>query len=64
MNENYPCTAWWGVNNDWADEMSSYPNLKYMFVSPKIEDRKWAYDNWNENCLKELELKAIERREA
>ena len=51
--KDYPASAWWGVNNDWADEMSLYPTLKSMFTSNNKIERYWVNECWNK--LKELD---------
>ena len=45
--KDYPPSAWWGVNNDNADEMSKYPNLKKLFISQDIQDRYWVNQCWD-----------------
>lgn len=45
--EDYPPCAWWGVNNDYADEMSTYPVLKSMFTSKDKIERYWVNQCWN-----------------
>ena len=45
--QDYPQAAWWGVNNDWADEMSNYPTLKSMFTSNDKIERYWVNECWN-----------------
>ena len=45
--KDYPPNAWWGVNNDNADEMSKYPNLKKLFISQDIQDRYWVNQCWD-----------------
>ena len=44
--KDYPRSAWWGVNNDWADEMSNYPVLKSMFTSEDKVERYWVNQCW------------------
>lgn len=44
---NYPKTAWWGINNDYADEMNKYPTLKKLFMSDDIQDRYWVNQCWD-----------------
>lgn len=43
---DYPKSAWWGVNNDYADEMSMYPTLQSLFVSDDPQERAWVNDVW------------------
>lgn len=38
--------AWWGVNNDYADEMSKWPLLKSLFCSDEPQERQWINDVW------------------
>ena len=45
--KDYPPSAWWGVNNDNADEMSKYPNLKKLFISQDIQDRYCVNQCWD-----------------
>lgn len=45
--KEYPKSAWWGVNNDYADEMERFPNLKKLFTSDDIQDRYWVNECWN-----------------
>lgn len=52
--KDYPNTAWWGVNNDWADEMAQYPILKSLFTSDNIQERYWVNQCWE--ALKEKGL--------
>ena len=52
---DYPPTAWWGTNNDYADEMSKYPILKSLFTSDNIQERYWINE-----CWKALEAKGID----
>ena len=51
---DYPPTAWWGVNNDWADDMNSFPILKSLFTSDNIQERYWINE-----CWKALEEKGL-----
>lgn len=44
--KDYPKSAWWGSNNDYADEMSKFPNLQKLFVSDDIQDRYWINQCW------------------
>ena len=44
--KDYPKSAWWGVNNPDADEMSSYPILKSMFTSDDKIERYWVNQCW------------------
>ena len=39
--------AWWGVNNDFADEMSKWPVIQSLFVSKEPQERQWINDVWN-----------------
>lgn len=50
--KEYPKNAWWGVNNDYADEMSNFPVLKSLFVSDDPQDRYWV-----NQCFEGLENK-------
>ncbi len=43
---DYPACAWWGVNNDDADEMSKYPVLCGLFTSDNIQERYWVNECW------------------
>ena len=46
--KNYEPSAWWGVNNDYADDMKhSYPTLCNLFTSKDPQDRYWVNENWN-----------------
>ena len=45
--KDYPKSAWWSVNNDYADEMERFPTLKKLFVSDDIQDRYWVNECWN-----------------
>ena len=46
--KNYAPSAWWGVNNDYADDMKhSYPTLCKLFTSKDPQDRYWINENWN-----------------
>ena len=46
--KNYEPSAWWGVNNDYADDMKhSYPTLCKLFTSKDPQDRYWVNENWN-----------------
>ena len=51
---DYPPTAWWGVNNDWADDMNGFPILKSLFTSDNIQERYWVNECWK--ALEEKEL--------
>ena len=52
--KDYPKAAWWGVNNDYADEMThKFPNLCKLFVSDDIQDRYWVNQCWDK--LNELD---------
>jgi DNA polymerase-3 subunit alpha len=44
--KDYPREAWWGVNNDYADEMNNYPTLKSMFTSDNQQERYWVNQCW------------------
>ena len=44
--KDYPKSAWWGVNNPDADEMSNYPILKSLFTSDNIQERYWVNQCW------------------
>ena len=44
---DYPKSAWWEVNNDYADEMNNYPVLKSMFASEDKVERYWVNQCWN-----------------
>ena len=52
--KDYPQTAWWGTNNDYADEMEKYPILKSMFTSENKIERYWVNQCWD--ALKEKGL--------
>lgn len=43
---DYSKNAWWGVNNDYADEMNNYPILKSLFTSDNIQERYWINECW------------------
>ena len=43
---NYPKSSWWGINNPYADDMNSYPNLKRLFTSDNIQERYWVNECW------------------
>ena len=46
--KEYKPSAWWGVNNDYADDMKhSYPTLCKLFTSKDPQDRYWVNENWN-----------------
>lgn len=46
--KNYPKAAWWGVNNDYADDMKhKFPTLCKLFVSDDIQDRYWVNQCWD-----------------
>ena len=46
--KDYAPFAWWGVNNDYADDMKhSYPTLCKLFTSKDPQDRYWVNENWN-----------------
>ena len=40
-------SAWWGVNNDFADEMSKWPIIQSLFVSKEPQERQWINDVWD-----------------
>lgn len=40
-------SAWWGVNNPYADDMSCYPVLQSLFVSDEPQERQWIHDVWD-----------------
>lgn len=46
--KDYPKSSWWGVNNDYADDMMLYPNIKKLFTSEDIQDRYWINECWNQ----------------
>lgn len=50
----YPKSAWWGVNNNWADEINCYPTLKSMFTSDDKVERYWVNACWQK--LEEMEI--------
>lgn len=52
---DYPAVAWWGNNNDIADEMERYPIIKSLFTSNNIQERYWINE-----CWKALEEKGID----
>ena len=46
--KDYTPSAWWGVNNDYADDMKhSYPTLSKLFTSKDPQDRYWVNENWD-----------------
>lgn len=48
--KDYPKSAWWGVNNDYADdfgESGCYHTLGSLFVSDNIQERAWINNVWN-----------------
>ena len=45
--KDYPKSAWWGSNNDYADDMNQFPTLKKLFVSDDIQDRYWINQCWD-----------------
>ena len=46
--KNYPINAWWGVNNDYADDMkNNFPTLCKLFTSQDIQDRYWINQCWD-----------------
>lgn len=45
--KDYPKSAWWGNNNDYADDMNQFPTLKKLFVSDDIQDRYWINQCWD-----------------
>lgn len=47
---DYPKSAWWGVNNDYADDFDSggcYEELGRLFTSDNIQERYWVNECWN-----------------
>jgi DNA polymerase-3 subunit alpha len=52
--KDYPKAAWWGVNNDYADDMKHrFPTLCKLFTSDDIQDRYWVNQCWDK--LNELD---------
>jgi hypothetical protein len=47
QDKNYSKCPWWGVNNPYADDMESYPNIKKLFVSNDKTERYWINECWN-----------------
>lgn len=46
--KDYPINAWWGVNNDYADDMkNNFPTLCKLFTSQDIQDRYWINQCWD-----------------
>lgn len=46
--KDYPKAAWWGVNNDYADDMKHrFPTLCKLFTSDDIQDRYWVNQCWD-----------------
>ena len=46
--KDYPKSSWWGVNNDYADDMKSrFPTLTKLFTSDDIQDRYWVNQCWD-----------------
>ena len=46
--KDYQKSGWWGVNNDYADDMkSSYPTICKLFTSDDIQDRYWINQCWD-----------------
>ena len=46
---NYPKSAWWGTNNDYADDFKDggcYSTLGSLFVSDEIQERVWINNVW------------------
>ncbi len=39
--------AWWGTNNDYADEMSKWPTIQSLFISDEPQERQWINDVWD-----------------
>lgn len=35
---------WWGINNDWADEINQYPFLKHLFLQGDKNVIIWLND--------------------
>ena len=66
--KDYPINAWWGVNNDYADDMkNNFPTLCKLFTSQDIQNRYWINEclnklnelsKFNETYLNELEEEA------
>ena len=52
--KDYPKAAWWGANNDYADDMKHrFPTLCKLFTSDDIQDRYWVNQCWDK--LNELD---------
>lgn len=48
--KDYPKLAWWGTNNDYADDFGPngcYHTLGSLFVSDEIQERAWINNVWN-----------------
>ena len=46
--KEYKSAGWWGVNNDYADDMKhSYPTLCKLFTSNDPQDRYWVNQCWD-----------------
>lgn len=46
--KDYPKAAWWGVNNDYANDMKhKFPTLCKLFTSDDIQDRYWVNQCWD-----------------
>lgn len=56
--KDYPKSAWWGGNNPDADDITSCPTLKSMFMSDNIQERYWV-----NQCFEALENKGINWRD-
>ena len=59
--KNYPKKNFWGINNSYADDMKSYPQLKKMFTSDNIQNRYWINQCWDKlkeqfNCETDIDL--------
>ena len=59
--KDYPKKNFWGVNNSYADDMESYPQLKKMFTSDNIQNRYWINQCWDKlkeqfNCETDIDL--------
>ena len=46
--KDYKPAGWWGVNNDYADDMKhSYPTICKLFTSKDPQDRYWINQCWD-----------------
>jgi len=45
--KDYPKSSWWGVNNDYANEMGRFPTIKSLFTSDDIQNRYWVNQCWD-----------------